>query len=127
MKPVIITLGLFFAMKLIYGFWGDYYSDYWSVVYYLFNYLMMGTIFLYLYNRGRSVMERNFFLLAAVYFIALLLLHLVCLVKIELYSTLVSGAGYYGVGAVILTLGILYIRFKLKKPCRRNLDKKHSS
>ena len=125
MKPVIITLGLFFAMKLVYGFWGDYYSDYWSAVYYLVNYLMMSAIFLNFYNRGRSIMERYFFLLAAIYFIALLILHIVCLVKIDLYTTLVSSGGYYGVGAIVLTIGILYIRFKLKKPCRKNLDKNY--
>lgn len=126
MKPVILTLGLFFAMKLIYGFWGDYYSDYWSTVYYLVNYLMMSAIFVYFYKHGRSVMERYFFLLAAVYFVALLILHLVCLVRIDLYSNLVSGSGYYGVGAIVLTIGILFIRFKLKKPCQKNLKKKYS-
>ena len=125
MKLVIISLGLFFAMKLIYGFWGDYYSTHWDVVYYIVNYFMMISLFWYMYLQAETVMQRYFFILALVYFSALLLLHLVCLVKIDLYSTLVSNVGYYGVGAIVLTIGILYIRFKLKKPCRKKLDKNY--
>ena len=124
MKLVIISLGLFFAMKLIYGFWGDYYSTHWDVVYYIVNYFMMISLFWYMYMQAESMMQRYFFMLALVYFTALFLLHVVCLVKIDLYSTLISNVGYYGVGAIVLTIGILYIRFKLKKPCRKNLDKK---
>ena len=127
MKYVIISLGLFFGMKLVYGFWGDYYSDKWSVVYYMVNYNMMISLFLYMYIQAQSKMQRYFFILATVYFVALFLLHLACLVWMDLYSKLVSDVGYYGVGAIVLTIGILYIRFKLKKPCRKNLDKKHYS
>ena len=84
MNLVIISLGLFFAMKLIYGFWGDYYSHYWSVVFYMVNYFVMVSLFWYLYLQARSVMQRSFFGLAGIYFAALLLLHVVCLFKIEL-------------------------------------------
>ena len=126
MKLVIISLGLFFCMKLIYGFWGDYYNDYWSVGYYLVNYFMMASLFRYMFLQSRSVLERQFFALAVVYFGGLFLLHVACFIKISLYKTLVSDIGYWSVGAVILTIGILFIQYKLrKKPCRKNLDKNY--
>lgn len=112
MKLVIISLGLFFIMKMVYGFWGDYSSDYWSVVYYTFHYVMMTSLLRYMRMLGRSRLERSFFLVGLIYFAALLLLHLICLFKIELYREFVAGAGYFGVGAVVLTIGILFIKFK---------------
>lgn len=115
MKLVIFSLGLFFIMKLIYGFWGDYSNDYWSVIYYMVNYFMMISVFMYMYVSAESKIQRWFFILAIVYFIALFLLHLACLVWIQLYGTLVSDVGYFGVGAVTLTIGILYLKRKLKK------------
>lgn len=123
MKLVIITLGLFFAVKLIYGFWGDYYSEYWSVVYYIANYGLMTSLLWFMYVQAHSVLQRSFFMLGAVYFAGLLLLHIVCLFEIGLYETLVARVGYVGIGTIILTIGILYIKFKMKKPCRKNLDK----
>lgn len=128
MKLVIISLGLFFSMKLVYGFWGDYHSNYWSAIYYITNYFMMITLFWYMYLQSRSIMQRWFFGLAVVYFLALLLLNVVCLFKISLFTTLVSDVGYFGVGAILLTIGILFINYKIrKKPCQKNLDKKHYS
>lgn len=124
MKLVIISLGLFFAMKLIYGFWGDYYSTYWDVSYYIVNYFLMASLTWYMYLQSESVMQRYFFLLGVIYFASLMLLNTACLFKMELYATLVSDVGYFGVGAICLTIGILYIHFKRKKPCLKNLDKK---
>ncbi len=112
MKLVIISLGLFFIMKMVYGFWGDYNSDYWSVVYYIFHYTMMSSFLRYIYLAGQSKLQRSFFLVGLIYFVALLLLHLVCLFKIELYREFIAGAGYFGVGAVVLTIGILFIKIK---------------
>lgn len=114
MNLVIISLGLFFAMKLIYGFWGDYYNHYWSVVFYGVNYFMMVSLFRYMYLQSKSRMQRSFFGLAGIYFVALLLLHAVCLFRIELYTALVADVGYFGVGAIVLTIGILFVRFKVK-------------
>lgn len=125
MKLVIISLGLFFCMKMIYGFWGDYYNDYWSVVYYLVHYFMMVSVFRYMFLQGRTVLQRQFFALAFVYFSALFLLYIACLFKISLYKTLVSDVGYFGVGAIVLTIGIFYIRFKLKKPCQKSSEKNY--
>ena len=114
MTLVIISLGLFFIMKLVYGFWGDYYNHYWSVVFYLVNYFMMASIFRYMYLQSRSRMQRSFFGLAGIYFTALLLLHVVCLFKINLYTSMVADVGYFGVGAIILTIGIIFVRFKVR-------------
>ena len=125
MNLVIISLGLFFAMKLIYGFWGDYYNHYWSIVFYIVNYFMMISLFRYMYLQSISRMQRSFFGLAVGYFAALLLLHVVCLFRIELYTSMVADVGYFGVGAIVLTIGILYVRFKIKKPCQKNLDRKY--
>ena len=127
MKLVIITFGLFIVMKMVYGFWGDYYSDYWSAVYYIVDYLLMSSLLWYMYIQSESVLQRWFFMLGVVYFAGLLLLHIVCLFEIGLYKTLVSDIGYFSIGSILLTIGILYIKFKMKKPCRKNLDKKHSS
>lgn len=124
MKLIIVSLGLFFSMKIVYGFWGDYNSDYWSVVYYIFHYVMMTSFLRYVYLMGESVLERRFFLVGLIYFAALLMLHLICLFKIELYRQFVAGAGYFGVGIVVLTIGILTIQYKLRrKPCQKNLKK----
>lgn len=121
MKLVIISLGLFFCMKMIYGFWGDYYNDYWSVVYYLVNYWMMVSVFRYMFFQSRTVLQRRFFALATIYFGGLFLLYIACLFKISLYKTLVSDVGYFGVGAIILTIGILLIQYKLRKGHARKI------
>lgn len=112
MRLVIIALGLFFSMKLVYGFMGDYSSDYWSTVYYIANYFLMTSLMWYMYVQAHSILQRYFFMLGVVYFFGLLVLHIVCLFRIELYTSLVSQVGYYGIGAIILTIGILYIKFK---------------
>jgi hypothetical protein len=124
MKLVIISLGLFFCMKMIYGFWGDYYNDYWSVVYYLVHYFMMVSVFRYMFFQASSVLQAQFFGLAFIYFSALFLLYIACLFKISLYKTLVSDVGYWGVGGLVLTIGILFIQYKLRKSHARKIRTK---
>lgn len=142
MKLVIISLGIFLAMKLVYNFWGNYYNVHWDMVYYIVNNTMMCCIFWFMYLYSESQAQRYFFLLAVAYFFGLMILHIVCMfsavtvgyitienlpvkvVKSKMYDKCIAGNEYFGVGSIILTIGILYIRYKLKKPCRKNLDKK---
>jgi amino acid transporter len=60
-----------------------------------------------------------FFLFWAIYFGAMAFLHIVCLFDISLYGKFVSGAGYYGIGALALTIGFTFMFFKFRNYGRR--------
>jgi len=114
MKLVIISLGIFFAMKINYAFWGDYYSIHWTIVYYLVNYFMMMSLFWYLFTKARNKIQRHILLFAVIYFGVLFLEHIVCLFKTDLYNILIVEVGYYSIGIMVLNIGIPFILLNLK-------------
>ena len=133
MNLAIISLSLFFCMKLIYGLWGDSYNDYWSIIYYLSHYFMMVCLLRYMYLLCITKAQRQFFGLGIFYFTALFLLYIICLfskssiiilesgdkiiesVQVTAYRKFVAGTGYYGVSAIILLIGVVAINYLRKR------------
>jgi len=137
MKAIIISLSLFAIFALVYAPWGDYYSDYWNVSYYVASYFWMTCALWFIHLRAKEKISQYITMLFVVYFGALLLLHVACLfspveeemilangilrkeVRLDWYQMSIPNKAYFNVGTVILTIGILYLRYKFKKPCRR--------
>ena len=118
----VIAVVLFFVMKITYWLAGDYESDYWHVLYNLAHYFVLVTVFLLIHSYMITKEHKVLFGFTAVFYIAMFLLQLACLFKISLYRDWVSGAGYYGVGALVLTIGITTIFIKIRKRHGRRND-----
>jgi ACR3 family arsenite efflux pump ArsB len=119
MNLAIISLVLFFIVKMIYGYWGDYASTYWSVVYYVANYFMIASVLRYVSMVSFTRTQRQFFTLGSVYFAVLLVANAVCLVNIDWYVTLISQVGKISTGFVVLCIGLIvinYLRIKSHDP-----------
>ena len=114
MKLVIISLGLFFVMKINYAFWGDYYSIHWDIVYYLINYFMMASLFWYLFTQAWNKVQRHILLFATIYFGVLFFEHVICIFKTDLYNVLIVEVGYYSAGIMLMNIGIPFIVLNLK-------------
>ena len=118
-RVALISTTLFALMKICYWLIGDYTSEYWYVVYYLPLYFMLTSLFLLI--RSYMVLKeyRLYFLFWACYFGAMMLFHVACLFDITLYGKFVSGVGYYGIGALIFTIGFTFLFIKLRSHGRR--------
>ena len=115
MKLVIISLVLFFSMKLIYVNWGDYTSHYWALVYYSSLYFMLASMLRFARSMTFTKLQRQFFGLGCLYFTVLLAVHLLCFFKIDLYVRLIVDVGKITIGTVVFTFGLLIINyFRLK-------------
>ncbi len=116
-KLVEISLGLFVVMKICYWLAKDYDSQYWWVCFFLPDYFAKMSAVLLIRSYMISKEHKLFFLFWALYYGVMTLLHIVCLFDISLYNKFVSGAGYYGIGALGMTLGIswLFYRFQNKR------------
>ena len=131
MKLAMISVVLFFIMKLIYGMPGDhYYNDYWHVFYYILNYTMMATLFRVAYLFSITKRRVWFFKLWSIYFAIMAASHVVYLfaesknemvqyggelkefVSIELYRKMNASSGFFGVGSICLML-VLSIKMGL--------------
>ena len=102
-------------MKLVYNQFGDYENNYWAIVYYIPSYFLYISLLLHARTLAFSRLQRHFLGVGIIYFGSLLLTNLVCLFKIELFNTLLSGVGKWSVGAVtLLTMFLIinYIRWK---------------
>ena len=121
MNLAMISVVLFFIMKLVYGTPGDhYYNDYWHISYNIFNYLMMASLcrvgYLYALTERRSW----FFGLWSFYFaimVAANVVYLFCesgtlmethggvlkeVVYINTYRKMNASSGFWGVGSISL-------------------------
>ena len=139
MKLVIISLSVFWILELIYAPWGDYYSDYWNVAYYVVNYFWATWALWFIHLHAKDKVSQYMTMLFVIYFSVLFIWHIICLfssaesemiyangvlreeIRLNLYQKSIPDKSYFNVGTIILTIGILYIRFKLKKPCQKNL------
>lgn len=121
MKLVIISLVLFFSMKLIYVNWGDYTSYYWNVVYYSSLYFMLASLLRFARITAFSKLQKQFFGLGCLYFTVLLAVHLLCFFKIDLYVKLIVDVGRITIGTVVIAFGLLVINyFRLKRNDHKN-------
>jgi hypothetical protein len=96
---------------MIYGQWGDYESDYWAVVYYIANYFMLFSILRYMRLVSFTRLQRQFFGLAAIYFLVLGVLNAVCLINIDWYYRFISQVGRFSTGASVLLIGLIFINY----------------
>ena len=121
MNLTIISLLLFFAMKLIYSNWGDYTSHYWALVYYSALYFMIASLLKFIRELAYTKLQKQFFGLGSIYFGALLLVHLACFINIELYVKLITDVGRITTGVVVLSFGVLIINYlRLKSHDNKN-------
>ena len=111
MKLVIISLVLFFSMKLIYVNWGDYTSYYWNVVYYSSLYFMLASLLRFAAIMAFTKLQRQFFALGCLYFTVMLAVHLLCFFKIDLYVRLIVDVGKITIGSVVIAFGLLAINY----------------
>ena len=111
MKLVIISLVLFFSMKLIYVNWGDYTSYYWNVVYYSSLYFMLASLLRFAAIMAFTKLQRQFFGLGCLYFTVMLAVHLLCFFKIDLYVRLIVDVGKITIGSVVIAFGLLAINY----------------
>lgn len=113
MKLAKISLILYIAMKLIYGYWGDYFEEvyYWSASYYVISYLMCAFIVRGLYLYSLTVSDRYLFGLAFVYFMAITIVYVVILFKIEWYEILITQRKKVTAGQGIFVGGLAVINF----------------
>ena len=126
MKLAMISVVVFFIMKLIYGTPGDhYYNDYWHIFYWIFNYIMMASLFRVAYLYSITKRQRWFFLLWTIYFSVMSATHIVYLfaeskvemikyggeikecVSIELYRRMNAGDGWFGVGSILIMIVLI--------------------
>lgn len=111
MKLAIISLFIFFAMKLVYCYWGDYTSYYWTVGYYSGLYFLLFSILNYVRMVALTKLQRQFFTLGAAYFAVLLIVHLICFINIDLYVQLVAEVGRISIGVITLLFGLTIINY----------------
>lgn len=121
LRLVEISTALFIAMKICYWLAKDYNSEYWYVIYYLPLYFMLMSLFLLIRSYMITKEHKLYFLYWVCYFGAMALLHIVCLFDISLYGRLVSGVGYYGIGALAFSIGFTFMVFKFQNYGRRKV------
>jgi len=121
MNLAIISLVIFFTVKMIYGYWGDYASTYWTVVYYISNYFMIASVLRALSLNSYTTLQRHFFTLGAVYFATLLVANAICFINTDWYVTLISQVGKISTGLVALCIGLIVINyFRIKSHDSKN-------
>jgi len=79
MKAVVISLCLFAVFVMAYGPWGDYYSDYWNVSYYVVFYACFAIALWFVHLRAKEKISQYITMLFVIYFGALFLLHIACM------------------------------------------------
>jgi len=104
MNLAAISLIIFFIVKMVYGYWGDYASTYWTVIYYVPLYFMLTSVMRYMSMLAITRLQRQLFTLGAVYFGVLMILNAVCLFNIDWYMPLLASGG-----KITTTLGVLFI------------------
>jgi hypothetical protein len=118
MNFAIISITLFVLMKLIYNFFGDPSNVYWKVVFYLPLYIMIIALLRIVYFQSVRI-TKQFIGVVMLYFIALVLVNVVCLFKTEWYNILIINMNTFGFPAIVLLTGLAIIRIKyikVKKP-----------
>lgn len=121
MKLVVVSLSLFFIMKMIYGYWGDYESDQWAIAYYIPLYLVMVSFMRYMRISSYTRLQRQFFGMGLVYFTTLIVVHLICIFKINLYYTLIEKDKHVSAGMITLFVCLFVINYlRLKSHDREN-------
>ena len=98
-------------MKLVYSNWGDYTSHYWALVYYSALYFMIASLLRLICGMSYTKLQSQFFGLGSIYFTVLLLVHLLCFIKIDLYVKLIADVGKISTGVVVLSFGLLIINY----------------
>jgi hypothetical protein len=113
---------VFMVTMVAYWLTPNYEATHWAVIFYLSFYFMVMTQLALNWSHTVLIEYQLLFGFGAVYFTVMIGLHIACLFSIDLYDKWVQGAGYYGVGALIVTIGIPTIYFKLKEKShgRRN-------
>lgn len=111
MKLVIISLTMYFIMKLVYSYFGDYNSEYWAVSYYMINYFLKISLLLFVVKQTYTKLQRSLIWIGILYFGVLLLMNFACLLHIEWYVNLVSGVGKWGLSIAVLVLSIIFINY----------------
>lgn len=119
MNLAAISLIIFFIVKMIYGYWGDYASTYWAVVYYLALYFMIASVMGYMRELAITKLQRQLFTLGMVYFAVLWGMNAVCLFNIDWYMPLLAEGGKITTTLGVLVIGLIvinYLRIKSHDP-----------
>jgi len=111
MRLVNIAVALFIVMKLIYYTFADYTNPYWAITYYVPLYFLLISLLLFVRENAYRKSQRAFISVAVVYFMVLLLAHLVCLFHIQWYYTIMVDIGKIGLGAAVLLIGIVLLNY----------------
>lgn len=111
MNLAAISLIIFFIVKMIYGYWGDYASTYWAVIYYVPLYFMLASVMRYMSMLAITRLQRQLFILGGVYFGVLMILNAVCLFNIDWYAPLLAGGGKMTTTLAVLCIGLIAINY----------------
>ncbi len=121
MNLAAISLMIFFIVKMIYGYWGDYASTYWAVVYYIALYFMITSVMNYMRELAITRIQRQLFTLGMIYFGVLLIMNAVCLINIDWYMPLLATGGKITTTLGVLVIGLIVINyFRIKSHDPKN-------
>lgn len=115
MKLAAISLIVFFAVKLIYGYWGEYGCITQSSLVWVSFYFMLASFCRALAVSSIRKTQRYLFWVGAIVFVVLMVVNLACVINNDLFYTLITRSEKISFGCAAVIIGAIAMNYIIIK------------